>query len=66
MQDEVKVRRERFIENYKKDRDKYKKYANNVLRMVKETLESRQIEIAYSSAREKTPESLEKSVGNKP
>ncbi len=60
MQDEVKVRRERFIENYKKDRDKYKKYANNVLRMVKETLELRQIEIAYSSAREKTPESLEK------
>lgn len=60
MQDDVKVRRERFIDDYKKDRNKYKNYAKYVLKMVKDALKSRQIDIAYASAREKTPESLEK------
>ena len=60
MQDEVKVRRERFIADYRNDTNKYKNYADYVLKMVQDALKVRQIEIAYASAREKTPESLEK------
>lgn len=60
MQDEVKVRGQRFIADYKNDTNKYKNYAKYVLKMVNDALKARQIDIAYSSAREKTPESLEK------
>lgn len=60
MQDEVNIRRERFIADYKNDTDKYRNYANYVLKMINDALKARQVDIAYASAREKTPESLEK------
>lgn len=60
MRDEVKVRREKFIDDYRKDRNKYKRYAECVLRMLKDALESQKIDITYASAREKDPESLKR------
>lgn len=65
MLDEIKVRRDRFLYDYTADKNKYRNYANYVLRTIMEALESRHIEIAYASAREKTPESLEKKCQKK-
>lgn len=60
MQDEIKTRREKFITDYENDRNKYRDYAYHVLKMIIDALKERQIDIAYTSAREKAPESLEK------
>ncbi len=50
-----------FLRNYReKERMQYRQFAEHMLEKVRAALRSRQIEIAYSSAREKTPESLEK------
>ncbi len=50
-----------FLSHYKKDEQtRYQHFAEHMLGKVRAALRSRQIEIAYSSARAKTPESLEK------
>ena len=53
-------RREKFIKDFEQDKSKYEKYADHVLSMIKNALDARQIDIAYSSARVKSIDSLEK------
>ena len=65
MQYEVDVRRANFIENYKNNKNKHKNFAEYILKTLKDALASRQIDIAYATAREKTPESLEKKCKKK-
>lgn len=55
------LRLKNYIDTYKSGgREQHKKYANLVLEMIKTALADRQIEVAYTSAREKDPISLEK------
>ena len=65
MQDQVNVRRETFIANYKANINKYKEFAEYILKTATDALDSRQIDIAYATARAKTPESLEKKCKKK-
>lgn len=61
MTDDWDSRLKTYMDAYKSGgRERHKKYANIVLEMIRTALSDRQIEIAYSSAREKEPASLEK------
>lgn len=57
---EVLGRKNQFLTDYRKDRDDYAEFAAYILSLIKQTLKNRSIQIAYSSARAKTCESLEK------
>lgn len=53
-------RRKIFLSDYEKDRPKYQDFAEYILSIVNRTLKNRGIEIAYSSARAKTLDSMRK------
>lgn len=61
-QDEKREKRlQTFLKHYKEhDQAHYQQFADHLLVKIKDVLKSRQIDIAYSSARAKTPESLQK------
>lgn len=65
MSSTIDQRRKRYIKNYEQDREKYRDFSAYVLKKIKDELKAKQIAVAYSSAREKDPKSLERKCEKK-
>lgn len=56
----IDTRRRLYIQDYEQDKGKYREFSAYILNKIKNELHAKQIAVAYSSAREKDKESLER------